>query len=779
MKRLLFLIALTFSMSVTFAQTQQGIVKTRGRLAANGTLIPGVRLSGATVNIQNSSSSVTGKNGTFSFAVPSGRFRLSDVRKQGYQLCDQDVLNKDHMYSANPFVVAMETPDEALADRLAAEKNIRRALQRQLQDKEDEIEALKEERKISDEQYHTLLQNLYDMQDKNDDLISEMVERYSAIDFDEMDDLQRQVAFFIQNGELTRADSLLNTKGSMAERSAELDRMDAAIRADSEELSRRQKAHVRSMEIKAKALEDFAADCYSHHEICLMKHENDSAAYWLELRASKDTLNREWQTDCGFFILNYLADYDRAQRYMQKAIDLLSNDPTCDDITRGAALANLADVYLKSDRYEEAISLYTEARELQPEDPISYAASTVGLANCYEFVGKIDEALRCAQEAYSAYQNGCDDPRLLCRIYSQLGESLCQHGDYDDGVKFLSLAVELMDSVESNDQIRQAIAYIQLAKTYNQLDIYDKSEELYLKALNICRKAYDDNHPTLSTIYNGLGVLYYSQSKYQEALDYMSKAKNVERNRHDDSSYARICFNISSIMSEMGNVTQAEPYITEALDIMLRIYGEDSPAMVSAYTHVGSFYFDSGDYDKASRYIEKNISIIKSTSGDMHPNLIGCYSYMGGISQATGNYEDALCWFQQVLDVTIQCYGEEHTKTAEAYANLGGICLILEKYDKALDLINKSLEINVSIHGEKYVGVAAAYNGLAQTYMAMGRDLDAIANFQKAIEIRKEIFGANSVKLKSLYTFMKQIYQKMGDSKNVELYDSLLKDIQQ
>ena len=98
MKRLLYLIALTFSMSITFDQTQQGIVKTRGRLAANGKLIPGVRLSGATVSIKNSSSSVTGKNGTFSFAVPSGKFHLTDVRKQGYQLCDQDVLNKDHLY---------------------------------------------------------------------------------------------------------------------------------------------------------------------------------------------------------------------------------------------------------------------------------------------------------------------------------------------------------------------------------------------------------------------------------------------------------------------------------------------------------------------------------------------------------------------------------------------------------------------------------------------------------------------------------------------------------
>lgn len=71
MKRYILLLILFLCESITFAQTQQGIVKTRGRMSATGTLIPGVRLSGATVNIQQASPSVSGNNGTFSFAVPS------------------------------------------------------------------------------------------------------------------------------------------------------------------------------------------------------------------------------------------------------------------------------------------------------------------------------------------------------------------------------------------------------------------------------------------------------------------------------------------------------------------------------------------------------------------------------------------------------------------------------------------------------------------------------------------------------------------------------------
>ena len=154
MKKFLVFLCLLATASVAFAQTQRGYVKTRGRLAANGTTIPGKHLSGVILVLKDNTTVVSDSNGMFMFSDPSKKFCITKVLKNGYQLCNRDLLGKTHSYSTNDLWVVMDTLDnDVLADKLAIERMIRRTLQKQINDKENEIEALKEHQKITEEEY--------------------------------------------------------------------------------------------------------------------------------------------------------------------------------------------------------------------------------------------------------------------------------------------------------------------------------------------------------------------------------------------------------------------------------------------------------------------------------------------------------------------------------------------------------------------------------------------------------------------------------------------------
>lgn len=113
-----------------YGQTQQGIVKTKGRLNGTGKLVAGERLAGATITVKGRTPAVSGANGEFSFPVPGKFFFLQSVSKQGYSISDPDILSKQYSYSKdNPLYVVLEKPDTQLADKLAAERKIRRTLQ--------------------------------------------------------------------------------------------------------------------------------------------------------------------------------------------------------------------------------------------------------------------------------------------------------------------------------------------------------------------------------------------------------------------------------------------------------------------------------------------------------------------------------------------------------------------------------------------------------------------------------------------------------------------------
>ncbi|MCQ2317771.1 MAG: tetratricopeptide repeat protein, partial [Bacteroidales bacterium] len=258
----------------------------------------------------------------------------------------------------------MQTPDEALEDRLESEEKIRATLIAELNKQKAELRRLKEEQRITQQEYNEKLKALYDAQSTNEKFISEMAERYSTMDFDQMDEFQSRVAYYIRNGELTRADSLLNTKGSMIERSAELDRMDAAIKADSEDIAQRQIAHNAAVEHKAKKLEDFAVDCYSRYEMCELQHKNDSAAFWLELRASKDSLNIEWQLDAGAFLYRYLADYERALKYYQTALTNALSYYGEEHPDVATNYNNIGEIYSSQGDYSRALEYHTKSFEI-------------------------------------------------------------------------------------------------------------------------------------------------------------------------------------------------------------------------------------------------------------------------------------------------------------------------------------------------------------------------------------------------------------------------------
>ena len=366
----LLLVGISFASS----QTQRGYVKTRGRLQSDGTIIPGTRLSGATVTLKGNKSVTSGANGVFSFAVSNKSFCIINVRKDGYQIYDRDLLGKPHSYSSNDLLVVMDTPDNVLADKLASERKIRRTLQRKLTEKEDEIEALKEQHKITEEQYQKQLQALYKSQENNDEkLISEMAEYYSTIDFDQMNEFQHRVAAFIQNGELTRADSLLNTKGSKGGEKGPNRENQAVLSANAEELKKRQEEHEKGEALLTKTIEDIAADCYSRADICKNRHDNDSAAFWLRMRADIDTLNIEWQLEAGSFIYDYLSDFTTSLHYYHRALAVAIAQEGENGENVATSYNNIGVAYFAAIQKGDDVSDFEELIET-----MAFTATTVG-----------------------------------------------------------------------------------------------------------------------------------------------------------------------------------------------------------------------------------------------------------------------------------------------------------------------------------------------------------------------------------------------------------------
>lgn len=293
MKIILFFLLLLLPIIPTSAQIQRGYTKTRGVLNKNGSVTPGKRLAKVIISFRDRRTSVISDSiGDFTFPVREDVYTLQDVQKNGYRLLDPDILNRECYYTPQkPLVLTLETLDAILDNQLTTQRLIRQQLEKRLRSREMELDSLKAWQAITIEEYRQKLQALYAERSQSEQLVKDMAEQYSKIDFDLINDFYRQVSAYILNGELFKADSMLNTKGSLNDRIASYRKLQVINNREKEELARRQKALARNQLYGQHALEDLGQECYSRYEIAKLRFQNDSAAYYIETRALLDTLN--------------------------------------------------------------------------------------------------------------------------------------------------------------------------------------------------------------------------------------------------------------------------------------------------------------------------------------------------------------------------------------------------------------------------------------------------------------------------------------------------------
>lgn len=576
MKRYLIIGLLLLVGTVASAQTQQGYVKTKGRMV-DGKLVPGQGLKGATVYVQGRTTVlVNADNGSFSFPATNAQFQLDSVRKKGYQMVDMDACPRTYKYSGNPLYIVMETPEQQLQDKLTAERKIRRNLQKQLQEREDEIESLKEQQKISDEEYRQALQKLYSEQESNELLIADMAKRYSELDYDQLDEFYRQVSYCIENGELVKADSLLNTRGDLSKQVEEQLQKGQAIQEQQEKLDKAKMVHAADQE-------ELARRCYSFYETFMAQHLNDTAAYYLELRAGLDTTNVDWQNEAGDFIQNYLADLDRALRLFQRGYRqaVLHYGPQSYQV--GNSLNNIGLLYYYQGNYTESAACYNNSLEIRiktlGEDHHDVGTSYNNIGLLYQMLGDFDKALENTLKAHEIFTKvfEADDPNIAI-VQNNLGNIYTYTGDFDKAIAYFNAALAIQEKRFGDRHIEVARSYNNIGAVYYRQYKFSEALPYFQRALDIFLETLGENHTSVASAYNNIGYVYLSLKDYEKSLDYLNK---------------------SLVINE-------------------KLVGTNHPLIANNYHAIGAVYGSLENYDKALEYMYRALEI-RETIMPNHP----------------------------------------------------------------------------------------------------------------------------------------------------------------
>ena len=246
----------------------------------------------------------------------------------------------------------------------------------------EELEKLLTVEAITEEKYQQEISELKERFEHYQTMIDLLAEHYAHTDYDGMDEKNFEINICIENGELEKADSLILSLFSPID---VLKRNKEAIDKIEHNATQARKMMEKARENMANVLRQQDKDAehlYQLFTIALANFDNDKALHYIDTRAQLDTTNVQWQIDAGDFIMQYLADYEKADSLFQRALQhALENYGENHELT-ALAYNSLGTNFYKQADYGRAKEYHQKALDIVERvlgDNHPTVASTLGL----------------------------------------------------------------------------------------------------------------------------------------------------------------------------------------------------------------------------------------------------------------------------------------------------------------------------------------------------------------------------------------------------------------
>ena len=192
---------------------------------------------------------------------------------------------------------------------------------------------------------------------------------------------------------------------------------------------------------------------------------------------------------------------------------------------------------------------------------------------------------------------------------------------------------------------------------------------------------------------------------------------------------------------KFGDFTSALQSEQRALDIRLKLFGEEHSDTAKIYHSLGVTQYMLGDFTSALQSEQRALDIRLKLFGEEYSDTALSYHALGATQHELGDFTSALQSEQRALDIRLKLFGEEHSDTAQSYDSLGATQHELGDFTSALQSEQRALDIRVKLFGEEHSDTAQSYYSLGETQYEFGDFTSALQSEQRALDIRLKLFG--------------------------------------
>ena len=270
----------------------------------------------------------------------------------------------------------------------------------------------------------------------------------------------------------------------------------------------------------------------------------------------------------------------------------------------------------------------------------------------------------------------------------------------------------------------------------------------------------------LGSLYNLLGLLYYSQNQRDKAEKYYLAAigiyeRLVEKNADAYEPDLAMSYNNAGIFySDHGQHEKAEKYYLAAIEIEKRLVKKNAdayePYLATSYNNAGNFYKDQGQPEKAEKYylaaMEIRERLVERNADAYEPDLAAVYNNAGIFYHKQGQPEKAEKYYLSAIEIRERLVKKNadayEPDLADSYNNAGVFYDDKNQPNKAEKYYLAAIEIRerlVEKNADAYEpDLATSYNSAGVFYKDQGQSDKAEKYYLAAIDIRERLVEKNA-----------------------------------
>ena len=200
-----------------------------------------------------------------------------------------------------------------------------------------------------------------------------------------------------------------------------------------------------------------------------------------------------------------------------------------------------------------------------------------------------------------------------------------------------------------------------------------------------------------------IGLAYRRKGDSDRAIPLFERAVAIRRSEHPMDSHrtAAALANLARALTDGGNLTSAEGYLQQALDLSKN--GDSSPSVETADILVQYAQFElsaKSDPPRATRLFTEALGIYRSALGNQHLSVAVTLSGLASAALWTSDYASAERYERQAIEIFQATVSRNYPDHAVALATLGYVLTERGQYREAEQVLTESFQIERAVFGE-------------------------------------------------------------------------------